>query len=143
VAQDLRAEYGMLAVSTGWNRFGAPEGLFTADELRHGIHGGAVETSIMLARYPQDVRTDRIENFASSAIAMEKDYRWLSAGRPAPFAWQAEDLHPSGAIGDATQATADKGEQLLAHGAKAFCELLADMHRFDMDVFANRPNAGT
>jgi creatinine amidohydrolase len=141
VAQDLRAEYGMLAVTTGWNRFGAPEGLFSADELRHGIHGGAIETSIMLARYPQDVRTDRIANFASSAIAMENDYRWLSAGRPAPFAWQAEDLHPSGAIGDATQATADKGEQLLAHGAQAFCELLADMHRFDMDAFANQPDA--
>src|SRR5580698_6408972 len=56
VAQDLRAKRGMLAVTTSWSRFGAPEGLFPADELRHGIHGGAVETSIMLARYPQAVR---------------------------------------------------------------------------------------
>ncbi len=53
VAQDLRAHHGLLAVTTGWSRFGAPEGLFPAEELRHGIHGGAVETSIMLARYPQ------------------------------------------------------------------------------------------
>ncbi|MET0221192.1 MAG: creatininase family protein [Tardiphaga sp.] len=135
VAQDLRADYGMLAVTTGWNRFGAPDGLFAADEMRHGIHGGAVETSIMLARYPEHVRTDEIADFASAAIAMEKDHRWLSAGRPAPFAWQAEDLHPSGAIGDATQASADKGEQLLKHGARAFCELVADVHRFDMAAF--------
>jgi creatinine amidohydrolase len=141
VAQDLRAEYGMLAVTTGWNRFGAPDGLFTADELRHGIHGGALETSIMLARYPQHVRTDKIANFASAGIAMDKDYRWLSTGRPAPFAWQAEDLHSSGAIGDATQASADKGKKLLAHGARAFCELLADVHHFDMDAFANQPDA--
>lgn len=140
-AQDLRAEYGMLAVATGWNRFGAPDGLFSDQELRHGIHGGAVETSIMLARHPAQVRHDSIANFVPSTIAMAQDYRWLSAGRPAPFAWQAEDLHPSGAVGDATQATAAKGEALLAHGAKAFCELLEDMHRFDVAVFSNEPSS--
>ena len=63
VAQDLRAQYGLLAVTTGWSRFGAPEGLFPAEELRHGIHGGAVETSIMLARYPQHVRSEEIADF--------------------------------------------------------------------------------
>src|SRR5205823_6753804 len=60
VAQDLRARHGMLAVTTSWSRFGAPKGLFSADELRHGIHGGAVETSIMLARYPQAVNKEAI-----------------------------------------------------------------------------------
>jgi creatinine amidohydrolase len=142
VAQDLRAEYGMLAVTTGWNRFGAPEGLFTAEELRHGIHGGAVETSIMLARYEQHVRKEKIANFASASMAMDSEYRWLTTSRPAPFAWQAEDLHPGGAIGDATQASAEKGEQLLAHGAQAFCELLEDIHRFDMVAFNNGPRSG-
>src|SRR5450432_3810404 len=131
VAQDLRARCGLLAVTTGWFRFGAPEGLFSPDELRHGIHGGAVETSIMLARYPQAVRRKEIANFRPASIAMEKDYRWLSAHRPAPFAWQAQDLHESGAAGDATLASAEKGESLLDHGAAAFCELLADVDKFD------------
>ena len=63
VAQDLRAQYGLLAVTTAWSRFGAPEGLFSAEELRHGIHGGAVETSIMLARYPHEVRNDAHREF--------------------------------------------------------------------------------
>src|SRR6202011_1597801 len=58
VAQDLRARCGLLAVTTGWSRLSAPEGLFSAEELRHGIHGGAVETSIMLARYKKHVRTE-------------------------------------------------------------------------------------
>ncbi len=142
VAQDLRAEYGMLVVTTGWNRFGVPDGLFTPDELRHGIHGGAIETSIMQARYPQFVREAEIANFASSALAMDKEYRWLSASRPAPLAWQAEDLHRSGAIGDATQASADKGEALLAHGAQAFCGLLEDVARFDMDALSHGPKSG-
>ena len=73
VAQDLRAQHGLLAVTTSWSRFGAPDGLFSAEELRHGIHGGAVETSIMLARYPQHVRSDAIADFRPASIAMEKE----------------------------------------------------------------------
>ena len=139
VAQDLRARCGLLAVTTGWSRLSAPEGLFSAEELRHGIHGGAVETSIMLARYPQHVRKDHIADFRPASIAMEQDYRWLSAHRPAPFAWQAQDLHPSGAAGDATLASAEKGQRLLDHGARAFCELLADVDKFDPATLSGGP----
>jgi creatinine amidohydrolase len=139
VAQDLRAQHGLLAVTTAWSRFGAPQGLFSVEELRHGIHGGAVETSIMLARYPHAVRQDAIADFRPSSIAMEKDYRFLSAHRPAPFAWQAQDLHVSGAAGDATLASAAKGQSLLDHGAAAFCELLADVDKFDPEKLSNVP----
>jgi creatinine amidohydrolase len=139
VAQDLRAQHGMLAVTTSWSRFGAPEELFSAEELRHGIHGGAVETSIMLARYPDRVRKDAIADFPSSAVAMEKEFRWLSTQRPAPFAWQAQDLNPAGAVGDARQASAEKGERLLEHGARAFCELLHDVDNFDVKRLAAGP----
>lgn len=139
VAQDLRAQHGLLAVTTGWSRFGAPEGLFPAEELRHGIHGGAVETSIMLARFPEAVHSDKIADFHPSSVAMEKNYRWLSAHRPAPFAWQAQDLHQSGASGDARLASAEKGERLLDHGARAFCELLADVDKFDTEMFPGGP----
>jgi creatinine amidohydrolase len=141
VAQDLRAHHGLLAVTTSWSRFGTPEGLFSAEELRHGIHGGAVETSIMLAHCPQQVRKDAIADFRPRSIAMEKQYRWLSAHRPVPFAWQAQDLHPSGAAGDATLASADKGERLLDHGARAFCELLADVDRFDPATLSVAPQS--
>jgi creatinine amidohydrolase len=139
VAQDLRASCGLLVVTTGWSRFGAPEGLFSAEELRHDIHGGAVETSIMLARYQQHVRHEAIADFRSAGFAMEQDYRWLSTQRPAPLAWQAQDLHPSGAAGDATLASAEKGQRLLDHGARAFCELLADVDRFDPQVLSSGP----
>jgi len=139
VAQDLRAACGLLAVTTGWSRLSAPEGLFSAEEVHHGIHGGAVETSIMLARYPHHVRNDKIADFHPNSIAMEKDYRWLAAHRPAPFAWQAQDLHASGAAGDATQASAEKGQRLLDHGARAFCELLADVDKFDPETFSSGP----
>jgi creatinine amidohydrolase len=140
VAQDLRAQHGLLAVTTSWSRFGVPDGLFSAEELRHGIHGGAVETSIMLARYPQTVRKQAIADFRPASIAIEKEFRWLSTQRPAPFAWQAQDLHESGAAGDATKGSAEKGEKLLDHGARAFCELLADVDNFDVMRLAAGPN---
>jgi creatinine amidohydrolase len=139
VAQDLRAQHGLLVVTTGWSRLSGAEGLFSTEETSHGVHGGAAETSIMLARFRQHVRREAIADFRSSAIAMAKKYRWLSTQRPAPFAWQAQDLHPSGAAGDATQASAEKGERLIDQGARAFCELLADVDQFDLLTLSNIP----
>src|SRR6201997_974100 len=139
VAQELRAAHGLLVVTTSWSRFGTPKGLFPEEELRHGIHGGAVETSIMLARFAEHVRKENIADFRSLGIDMEKRYRWLSTQRPAPFAWQTQDLNPSGAVGDSRLATVEKGEQLIEHGARAFCELLADVDNFDVKQLAKGP----
>jgi creatinine amidohydrolase len=141
VAQELRTHRHMLVITTSWGRLSAPETLFPPEEIEHGIHGGAVETSIMLARHADRVRREAIADFRPVTIAMKKDFRWLSAQRPAPFAWQAQDLHPSGAVGDATLATAAKGESLIDRGARSFCELLAEVDRFDLKRLANRPKA--
>ena len=93
----------------------------------------------MLARYGSQVRREAIADFRPSTIAMARDFRWLSAQRPAPFAWQAQDLHPSGAAGDATLASAEKGERLIDHGARVFCELLAEVEKFDLKALSNIP----
>src|SRR5579875_3642463 len=58
VARNLRARHGMLAVTAGWHRFGYPADTFSEKEKKHGIHGGDVETSLMLAAMPQSVRMD-------------------------------------------------------------------------------------
>lgn len=139
VAQDLRAHQKLFVVTTSWSRLSGAEKLFPTDEVRHGIHGGAVETSIMLARYPDQVRVDAIADFTASSIALEKQYRWLSTQRPAPFAWQAQDLNASGAVGNATLAVPAKGEQLLDQGARAFCQLLTEVDKFDVNRLAKGP----
>ncbi|MCK1398213.1 creatininase family protein [Bradyrhizobium sp. 4] len=139
IAQDLRAYQKLFVVTTSWSRLSGADQLFPADEVRHGIHGGAVETSIMLARYPDRVRGDAIADFPASSIAMEQQYRWLSTQRPALFAWQAQDLNPSGAVGNATLAVAAKGERLIDQGARAFCELLAEVDNFDVNRLAKGP----
>ncbi len=51
----------------------------------------------------------------------------------------AQDLHPSGAVGDATLATAAKGDAALARGAQAFVELLREIDRFDLSRLRDGP----
>src|SRR5580700_3417081 len=141
VARDLRARHGMLAVTVGWHRFGYPDGAFTPEEKRHGIHGGDIETSLMLAAKPDTVQMDKASNATPATIAMAQEFKWLGAYRPAGFAWMTQDLHPSGALGDATLATAEKGEASLMQGAQAFVELLREIDRFDLSRLREGPLA--
>jgi creatinine amidohydrolase/Fe(II)-dependent formamide hydrolase-like protein len=131
-ARDLRARFGMLAVTVGWHRFGYPDDIFSSEEKRHGIHGGDIETSLMLAGTPEAVRMDKALNATPATVAMAREFVWLGAYRPAGFAWMTQDLHPTGAVGDATLASAAKGEAALNHGAEAFVELLCEIDRFDL-----------
>jgi creatinine amidohydrolase len=141
VARDLRARRKMLIVTCGWSRFGYPEGVFARAEVKHGIHAGAVETSLMLAAEPDLVRADAAQNAEPATVAMERDFKWLSAYRPAGFAWMTQDLHPSGAVGDATAASAEQGRAALDHGARAFVELLREVDRFDLARLNDGPLA--
>ncbi len=131
-ARDLRTRLGMLAVTVGWHRVGYPEGTVSGEERRHGIHGGDIETSLMLAAMPDTVRTEKAAQATPATIAMAREFKWLGAYRPAGFAWMTQDLNATGAVGDATQASAAKGDAALAHGAQAFVELVREMDRFDL-----------
>src|SRR5487761_328036 len=141
VARDLRTRLGMLAVTVGWHRFGYPDGAFSAEEKKHGIHGGDIETSLMLAAQPEIVRMEQAPNGTPATIAMAREFKWLGAYRPAGFAWMTQDLNATGAGGDATLATAGKGEAALAHGRKAFVELLRAIDRFDLARLREGPLA--
>jgi creatinine amidohydrolase len=131
-ALELRARLGMLAVTCSWARFGYPEGLFDLQEQLFGIHGGAVETSLMLAFRPDLVDMTQARDFASAARDMAQDFVWLRADRPAGFGWMAQDLSPCGAMGDATEACADKGAAVAEYWADAFVALLRDVDRFNL-----------
>ncbi len=132
VARDLRTRLRMLAVTVGWHRFGYPDDTFSGEEKRHGIHGGDIETSLMLAAMPETVRMEKAPNATPATIEMAREFKWLGAYRPAGFAWMTQDLHATGALGDATLASAAKGEAALAHGAEAFVELLREVDRCDL-----------
>jgi creatinine amidohydrolase len=132
VALELRARHGALAVTCSWSRFGYPDALFGDEELRHGIHGGEIETSLMLAFAPELVDMARAKKFAPRTLDFERDFAWLRADRPAGFGWMAQDLSPAGAMGDASKATVEKGEATADYWATAFIELLRDVEAFDL-----------
>jgi creatinine amidohydrolase len=142
VARDLRVRLKMMVVTCAWHRFGYPPVTFERMEQRHGVHAGDVETSLVLAHRPETVHMERAVAATPATVKMAEDFKWLSAFRPVGFGWMTQDLHPSGAVGDATLATAHKGDEALAHGARAFVELLQDVDRFDLKRLADGPLDG-
>jgi creatinine amidohydrolase len=132
VALDLRVRLGVLAVTCSWARFGYPDGLFSDVEQRHGIHGGEIETSLMLEFRPDLVDMGRAKNFPPATLDFERDFAWLRADRPAGFGWMTQDLSPAGAMGDASKASAEKGEATADYWVTAFIELLRDVEAFDL-----------
>ncbi len=139
VARDLRVRLKMLVVTCAWHRFGYPPGTFDQLEHRHGIHAGDIETSLMLAGKAASVRMAHAPKAVPATVGMAEEFKWLSAFPPVGFGWMTQDLHPSGAVGDATLATAAKGEAALAHGAAAFVEMLHDVDRFDLARLPDGP----
>ncbi len=140
VARDLRVRLKMLVVTCAWHRFGYPPGTFERMELRHGIHAGDAETSLLLAHKPEAVHMDRAVAAVPATVKMAEDFKWLSAFAPVGFGWMTQDLHPSGAVGNSSLATAEKGDAALTHGARAFIELLRDVDRFDLKRLADGPS---
>ena len=138
VAQRLRKDFGMLVVRATYFHFGTPDGIFGAEELAHGIHGGAVETSMMLDLRPELVRKEAAANFRPLSLDMKGDYEILRPEGPAGFAWASQDLHPSGAAGDASQADHKKGQQLLDHAAERLVAVLRDLRRAPLSLLRER-----
>jgi creatinine amidohydrolase len=132
VVRELRVRHGMLAVHAAWSRFGSPEGMFSARERAHGIHGGDAETSLMLAFKPATVKMSEARDFVSAAVSIEQEFKQLRVTQPIGFGWISSDLHEGGAVGDAANATAEKGEASAEHAANAFIDLLHDVHAFDL-----------
>ncbi|MFE0015342.1 creatininase family protein [Mesorhizobium sp. NPDC059054] len=127
VTRELRVREKMLAVKTSWQRFGRPAGMYTELEDRHGIHGGDVETSLMLHFRPDLVAMDEAENFVSNVAKAEKAFSLLRQTGTHAYAWIASDLNPNGVVGDASIATAEKGRLTAEHQADGFIALLKDV----------------
>lgn len=132
-ARELRVRFGMLAVATHWRWFGLPDGVYDAVEAKHGIHAGDIETSLMLQFRHDLVRMDKAKNFVSSAIAIEKEFTYLTPAGTHAFGWIAQDLNTDGAVGNASLATAEKGARTAEHQADGFVGLLRDMTGFSMN----------
>jgi creatinine amidohydrolase len=133
VARELRIRHTMLVVNAAWFDMGMPAELFSASECRHGIHGGEVETSLMLHLRPDLVDMRCARDFISLGQEMEADFHLLTPEGRFGFGWQAEDLNPSGACGNAAAADAARGGELAQHLVRTFVDLVSEVARFPLD----------
>ncbi len=130
VARELRAQHGLIVYSSSWYNLPLPAevmGQFTADEHRFGIHGGDIETSMMLALLPERVNMAEAKNFASTSQDRAKHYAVLGNGKSAKLGWHIQDYNPQGAAGNAAVASAAKGEALIANAGEQLALLLREL----------------
>lgn len=139
VVRDLRVRLGMLVVTLSYGALGRPPGLFPDSELRHGIHGGSSETSMMLHLRPELVRDGERRNFVPLSVEMEREWVHLRPEGRIGFGWQTQDLNPEGACGNALDADAERGRLMIEHAAERFIELLREVARFPLSKLRPGP----
>ena len=134
----LRRECGLLVVKAHWFRFPRPELPIPESEWTHGLHGGAVETAMMLHLAPDRVRSERVSTFRSLGEDLESELSHLGPEGAASFAWLAEDLNPRGVVGDARLATASLGRALVEHYGAILAQIIEDAAAFPMERLVAR-----
>jgi creatinine amidohydrolase len=139
LATRLRVHFSMLAISASWLRFGQPERLFSDEELAYGIHGGDIETSLMLHYRPDAVRGDRLADFTSAGAQWDHDTLWLKVHGKTRPGWTSRDLNPAGAAGNALAATAEKGAASAHRALTSFAQLVEEVARFDLARLEGAP----
>lgn len=130
LTRELRVRSGMLAVKCQWGGFGHPEGMYPPEETAFGIHGGDVETSLMLAFRPESVDMEQARNFRSTA-----EDATISPIGGISYGWVASDLNPAGTVGNAAAATAEKGVATCQHNVAGFIDLLYKVKAIPLDNF--------
>ncbi len=131
VARELRVQHGLMVYSSSW--FSLPlsdevNAQFSAQEHRFGIHAGQIETSMMLHLAPKTVHMERAENWRSTSQDRAEQFNILGNGRSAKMGWAIEDYNVSGAVGDASAASAQKGERVVNSAAGSLARLLQELH---------------
>lgn len=126
LGREFRLRAGLLAVKCAWSGFGAPEGLYSAQERSFGIHGGDVETSLVLHFAPHTVDMAAARDFRSTA-----EHTPVPPTGPVSYGWISTDVNPAGVVGEAHLATAEKGKATAEWQVARFIELLRQVRDWD------------
>jgi len=130
----LREERGLLVVKASYFDFPRPAVLdLPESEWRHGLHGGAVETAMMLHLRPDLVRLSEIADAPTLGHELDETLRRLRPEGAVSFSWLAGDLNRSGAFGNALRADAVMGEHLVAHFGAVLADAIRDAGAFPLD----------
>jgi creatinine amidohydrolase len=138
VARELRVRHEMFVATATWWNITKQDDLFSAMELKHGIHGGEVETSVMLDLHGNLVSMQHARNFEPLSVAIEKSGGMLTPEGGVGFGWQTQDLEPSGACGDAASADAARGALVVERAAAALVQLCREVQAYPLDRVTRR-----
>ncbi len=124
-ARDIHQEYQDFLVFPlfTWRVPNISKELFTPQELEYGIHAGDAETSILLSLLPNQVQMDKAVKEYPQGLPQDS---LLSMEGKLPFAWLTRELTKSGVMGDATAASKEKGDRLLASVADGWVQVIKE-----------------
>jgi creatinine amidohydrolase/Fe(II)-dependent formamide hydrolase-like protein len=128
VARDIRYHFGLQVFPVMPSRFPLPDGVEDPDPF--GIHGGFVETSLMLALAPELVRLDKAVADGLRVGELYEAQRHLTLEGVVPTAWLIDDVSASGVVGDPGGAGADTGKRIVGHWTELLAEALLEVQAF-------------
>jgi creatinine amidohydrolase len=141
-ARELRSRAKLIVYSCSWWNLplgDAVNGLFTPQEHRFGVHGGEIETSLMLALRSQHVQMNEARDFKSTSQERAAKYPILGNGSSAKLAWQMQDYNAQGAAGNAAAATPEKGRAVLDAAGRQLALLLQEISILPLESLVERP----
>ena len=121
-ALKLRTRFNMLAASIHWLDFGLPPGLVAPAPIIEDVHGGWIETSILLHIAPHLVAKE----LPPAALPVTPAPGLFPRGN-IQWGWKTSDLAPDGYIGRPDLATAALGRALTVHAAERLVQTLHDL----------------
>jgi creatinine amidohydrolase len=126
MGREIRIETGLAVFQIQSPVVADPE-LFPANERMSDIHGGDVETSLVLASRQHWVDMDlAVDEFPQLPTNSNLQIKSKS------FAWVVDDLSNSGIIGHAKLASKEYGKHLYEQGGQALAKILLEYAAFDM-----------
>lgn len=98
-------------------------------ESVYGIHGGLIETAVMIYLYPNLVKQERASHF--KPVYPYQDGPLQPHGAGISFGWRSEDLSNFGALGDASAADVKLGEAIFNETVRLLRQLIAQILHVD------------
>lgn len=117
---ELKADHHIETYAVNWYRLIKTENYFDEKTINYDIHGGAVETSVMMYIKPDLVKKDLCQNFI-------KENSKKTNVDSVSYGWKAEELNIQGAIGNASIATRDIGQKIFNEALDNLTLLLSDL----------------
>jgi creatinine amidohydrolase len=137
VVREMRVRHGILAVSAATYAMRSGNS-FGEREAKHGIHGGAVETSMMMHLRPESVRHQELRNYPALSETIEAESEMLRLEGGIGIGWMTQDVNPLGAIGDASAADVEIGKREVTESGAGLAKLLTEVSRYPLDRIRHR-----